>query len=285
MPRFLCVFALILCVYTHSSAAIVIDFEELNAFNGTAMAGGFGEYYDGYGSSPDPVSPLPWTSQGAFFNTGQYGPGWSYSNVVDSRDHGGINHQNQWAAYPGGGVHGSENYALAYYSDWQFGNSGLTPNISLPNGYAPHSVYVTNSSYAYWVLKNGGDGATAMGGASGDEPDFFKAVFTGLSLTGDITGSVEFYLADFQSADNAQDYIVDDWQLVDLSGLGHASVIELNFVTSDMNGTFPNTPTYIAIDNLRLTAVPEPGSLAVLAGLGAAGWWQRRRRSQLAVAA
>ena len=93
---------------------------------------------------------------------------------------------------------------------------------------------------------------------------------------------VTFYLADFRSADPAQDYIVNDWRFVDVSSLvsGGAARFSFSLESSDVGPWGMNTPAYFAVDQ-----VPEPSAavllLCVSAG-GIAGWIRlggtRRRR-------
>lgn len=265
------------CCTEPATANIVIDFEELSDFNGDAIGDGTGQYYDGYGAS---AASDPWNSQGASFNVGSYGPGWSYSNIIDNSDYKNLNHENQWAAYVTGADGSPNTYAIANFNEYQYNNYNLLPTITLPNGYRPTSVDVTNTTYAYWTIRNGNDYAKAFGGESGTDPDYFEAIFTGLDQAGAITGTVLVNLADYRSNDNADDYILNDWLNVDLTGLGIASSIQIQMISSDnddLSGI--RTPTYIAIDNLSLTAVPEPSGVVLLSGLAAgAGWWKRRRR-------
>ena len=95
-------------------------------------------------------------------------------------------------------------------------------------------------------------------------------------MSGESTGSVDFYLADYRYADSSQDYIVNAWEYIDLSSLG--SVDELSFsLSSSDNGSFGmNTPNYFAIDNIGV--VPEPSAYAMIAGLLALGLVFNRRR-------
>ena len=82
------------------------------------------------------------------------------------------------------------------------------------------SAQVTNTTYAWDSMLNGDGFAKQFGGASGDDPDFLQLVITGYDALGVATGSVDFLLADYRFADNAQDYILTDWTPVDLSSLG-----------------------------------------------------------------
>jgi Domain of unknown function (DUF4465)/PEP-CTERM motif len=252
-----CVLGFACCFGQPLSAAMVIDFNELNAYTTT---GPTGSYFDGYGAT---ASTGTWQSQGAVFNTGMFSPGWSYSNV-DNKTTPGFT--NQWAAYPGTGIGGSGNYAIG---------TTFTPNgafINLPSGQTVNSISISNTTYAALSMLNGDGFAKKFGGMTGADPDFFRVTFTGFDGTnamGAATGSVEFYLADYRFANNALDYLVDDWRLVDLTSLGAARSVGIGFDGSD-NGTFGlNTPAYVAIDSLTFSSVPEPSSLFLLAtGIG-----------------
>ena len=74
---------------------------------------------------------------------------------------------------------------------------------------------------------------------------------TGKDADEDVTGVIEFYLADFRFDDNSEDYIIDAWTAVDLSSLGQVKTVEFSVSSSD-TGDFINTPTYFAIDNIAI---------------------------------
>ncbi|MBH8565800.1 DUF4465 domain-containing protein [Nostoc sp. CENA67] len=223
----------------------IVDFEDLNLapetyYNGSDGAGGF-------------------TSQGAFFNnrySQRFGnwSGWSYSNTTDTTTPG---YTNQFSAYTGGGADGSSNYGVAY--TFQPGGSAY---IDLPTGLSAKSAQITNTTYAVLSMLNGDQFAKKFGGISGNDPDFFRLTITGLDAANATVGNVDFYLADYRFSDNSQDYIVDKWELVDLSSLTGATRLSFSLTTSD-NGQFgPNTPLYFALDNLILndpnaTPIPE----------------------------
>jgi hypothetical protein len=238
-------------------AAIVIHFDELSPPpNG---------YFDGYGATATSGS---WSSRGAVFQTETYGPGWSYSRINDSSTPG---FTNQWAAITGVDASGNGNYAIATAPVYP--PPLLQAYVNLPLGYRPSSVQLTNTTYAGLAMLQGDAFAKKFGGVDGNEPDFLKVIFTGfdsLNAMGNVTGASDFYLADYRFANNALDYVVRQWTLFDLGPLGQARSIGIQFDGSDRDPTYGlNTPAYVAVDNLTLTAVPEPTSLAlVLTGLG-----------------
>lgn len=235
---FILAIALTLSFAAQGNCQLTIDFDELETDANL--------FFDGYGSSAVAGS---WQSQGVEFNTNMFGPGWSYSSVHDQTT---VGFTNQWASITGEDFSMSGNYALA---------NGLSPNgafMNLPAGQIPESVLVTNSTFAFLSMVNGDQFAKRFGGDSGNDPDWFRVVFTGFdspSTQGNTIGSVEFLLADFRFDDNQLDFIVDSWELVDLTDLGDARSIGITFESSDVfDGTdFINTPAYVVIDELILS--------------------------------
>lgn len=262
-------FSIFAAILVHASGlmhAATIDFSDLslgsNSFwNGSTGAGAF-------------------NSGGANFNnyydsTWDSWSGWSYSNITDNTTAG---YGNQYSAIAGGGAGGTGSiYAVA---------NSFSPNdayINLPGGSRIGSLTITNATYAYFSMLNGDQFAKKFGGASGNDPDFFFLTVTGYDApgaTGNATGSVDFYLADYRFADNSQDYIVSSWSSVDLSSL-NANTASLGFgLTSSDTGVYGmNTPAYFALGAVQLVSVPEPGSL-VLLGLGLAAGLAMRKRNQ-----
>ena len=70
-------------------------------------------------------------------------------------------------------------------------------------------------------MLNGNRFAKKFGGASGTDPDWFMLTITGKNASGDMTGSFDFYLADFRDADSANHYIVNNWIPVAFTALGN----------------------------------------------------------------
>jgi hypothetical protein len=265
--RTLVVFLISLCLLNASPgscSAEIINFED----KGLAV----NSFYNG-----GPVTNTNgWTSGGAFFRNsydsafGGFWNGWSYSNVTNATTQG---FGNQYAAFAGSGYGGNGNYAVAYQSG--------TPYINLPTGALLHSTRVTNTTYAALSMSNGDNFSKKFGGVTGNDPDFFLLTirgYDGLSASGNATGSAEIYLADYRSSNSSLDFVVADWRLVDLTSLGNARSLGFSLSSSD-NGNFGmNTPAYFALDELRLTAVPEPSGLATLGFLWMAGLAIRRKR-------
>lgn len=248
---------------------------DLNSLDTWTHTGPTGSYYNG--NSDGTTNDNGWSADGVHFGNryssdwGGFWNGFAYSNVNDTITAG---HTNQYAAITGTGWGGYGNYAIAY--------SGSATFFDLPTGFRPTSVWVTNTTYTYLTMRDGDSFSKKFGGISGHDPDWFRVTFSGYDQAGgqgNLLGSVDFYLADFRFADASRDYLVNQWTAVDLTGLGAAASVRLTFAGSDMGAWGLNTPAYAALDQLTLTAVPEPHGLW-LVGLATASLLFRRQNRQ-----
>nr|HPI55495.1 DUF4465 domain-containing protein [Chitinophagaceae bacterium] len=114
-----------------------------------------------------------------------------------------------------------------------------------------NSARIANTTIAYRSMQNGDGFAKIFGGATGNDPDFFKVTFTGW-LQNTTTGSIDFYLADFRDTVNSNDYILKDWGTVDLMPLGLVDSITFHLSSSDTNSLGMKTPAYFCLDNLSM---------------------------------
>tara|TARA_R110000737_G_scaffold324995_1_gene338181 strand:- start:54315 stop:55286 length:972 start_codon:yes stop_codon:yes gene_type:complete len=222
-------------------SAQTIDFESTilttNSYNnGSDLSGGF--TYDGIHFS------------NYYDTTYFYNEGFSISNVQDNTTPGW---GNQYSSMANGGYL-SANYAIFYPS----GNIDLS---STPR--YVESMRITNSTYAALSMKNGDavgkkfgsiyDANGIIDGTNGN--DFLKLTIHSLSILGDTMASIDYYLADFRFADSTLDYIVEDWDLLDLTSLNiqgeSIAYLVFKFESSDIGQFGINTPTYFAMDDLK----------------------------------
>lgn len=167
--------------------------------------------------------------------------GFSYSNITDNNT---VGFSNQYSAIAGSGAKGSANYAISYL----FGNSKITfgKTTSL------YGLYVTNATYTAGTIKDGDDYSKKFGGETGNDPDWFKLTVKGWSNDETLKGSVDYYLADYRFSDNSADYIVNDWQWVDLRELQEVDYLTFELSSSDNGDWGMNTPAFFCIDNVTL---------------------------------
>ena len=238
---------ILVLVISGVSSAVITTFDDLSLgpesyWNGSDGSGGF-------------------VSGNATFNN-NYNPtymswdGFAYSNITDTSASGWTA---QYNAITGGGEGSSANYGIGF-DPLASGFGTELPTMTLNTAGIIDGLYVTNNNYAYYSMLNGDLYAKKFGGDSGDDPDWFLLTITGKDASGAVVDSVGFYLADYQFADNSQDYIVNTWEYFDLTELGIVKSLEFSLSSSDMGSNGMNTPGYFALD----TVVPEPGTLALL---------------------
>lgn len=297
---FSCVLPLLLAALytTQAQAGVTVDFE-------------------GYFNSPDSEAhgPIP----GAVTVDGPHGPelygtfnfdgvrianrhspqygswsGFAISNTTDRETEGWLN---QFSAYPGEGALGSTTYAVAYgyhdivanaYQPIAFDRfdadhlMGL-PTVYIDAGYSIQSFMVANTTYTALSMINGDSFVGAP--FSIDAQDFLTLSVYGIDDSGRILDEfVDFQLADFRFSEESAGYILDDWELLDVSSLASARSLHFNISASKTNEYGLTSPAYFAIDNIALArAVPEPGSLLALSVLLCGGYARYRRVTSAAV--
>ncbi len=193
-----------------------------------------------------------------------YSGGWLFTNYYSSYFWGGFTASNrtdlnqtglnaQYTAATGSGYDGSAQYAVAY-------TYGSQTDVYASDG-AAHIVtgcYVTNNLWAYQNMHDGDATATAFGGTTGNDPDWFKLTATGKNASGQTIGTAEFYLADYRFANNEEDYILNTWEWFDLSSLGAVHTISFSLSSSKNNSGGMITPAYFCIENFNGEAPTPP---------------------------
>ncbi len=225
-------------------------------------------------------------SGGASFNNNYNAtyPSWdgfAYSNRTDNTG-GGLDPSTfelhgEYTSIAGSGQN-SVNYAVGYVG------TGAPPTLDFGDHVQVLGGYFTNTAYVAPTIQNGAPPySKQFGGESGNDADWFKLTVTGENKAGASVGAVDLYLADYRSADHAQDYIVDDWTWLDLSSLGNdVSRLKFTLSSSDSDSVFGmNTPGYFAMDSLAFSRVtaPEPSAFMLLLSASAVAFaWRWRRK-------
>jgi len=177
-----------------------------------------------------------------FYN--QYYPDWNtwsgfaYSNIINYQYY---NEESKYAVYYENTGEIENIYAVCH----QLGKIVITFNDSL-HGEEPRSVQLANTTYTALAILYGHGFAKRFGGRDGTDSDWFKVTIKGIGMEEQITGMVDFYLADYRFENDAEDYLVDGWEYVDLTSLGRVKRLEFDLASSDAG-----TPLYFCLDNLK----------------------------------
>lgn len=235
-----------------AQAAQVADFEDL------ALAP------DSYFQPQDTVTfhsgPASFRHEYTEFLPGCCWNGWTYSNRTDTQTPG---FGNEASAVTGGGVNGSAQYGVAFLGE---------ARISFATATLLEGAWFTNTTYTYRAAKFGDDG---------NDPPFVKGPFTngdflkltiqGRDASNAVTATIDFLLADGSD-------VVDSWRWVDLASLGVVNALTFMMESSDSGPFGANTPSYFAMDDLMVSAVPLPAPALLLAS-GVLTLVARRRRA------
>jgi hypothetical protein len=224
MKHFLVAILSVATVFAAASplSAKTVDLEDLTLepesyWNGSDGSGGF-------------------ESRGVMFNNNynaEWGSwdGFAYSNRTDTTLEG---FDAQYNAIPGVGAQGSDIYAVAYVSTF----AETPPTITFSEGRRLDGVYVTNSNYTYYSMRDGD--AFAKKFTADDE---LVLTIRGINEAGQVMGTIEFKLADGRN-------IVKDWRRLDLSGLGTVKKITFSLSSTDVGEYGMNTPAYFCLDHI-----------------------------------
>ena len=255
MKKTITLLSLAFCIFTTNAQTTIADFESLTLGTDT--------FYENHAG-------LSWINGNATFRYewdtsfgGFWSSGFSYTNKNNITNG---TYTNMYAAITGKGYNNSNKYVTASEG---FGGEKLIIKLASTEK-AVGGFFVTNSTYGYKVMKNGGGPARAFGDTlhthsgmtPGNYPDWFK--MTVYAYKGGVkkTDTVEFYLADYRFTDNSKDYIVNTWQWVDCGKLGAVDSISFKLRSSDAGAFGINNPTYFCLDNF--TTSPN-----ILTGLSA----------------
>lgn len=181
--------------------------------------------------------------------------GFVYSNMTDSVTSGYTNPNSAKAAK---GYNASSQYVVAY------GSSNKVFLTGAAIGQPVKGFYATNSTYAFNSMKDGDSFARKFGDSGtvkGSHPDWFLLTIYGYSGGAKKADSVNFYLADFRSADSTKDYILKTWEWVDLQPLGKVDSLEFKLTSSDVGQWGMNTPAYFCMDNFTTDETVSVGTV------------------------
>jgi len=239
--------------FQNINAQSISDFESLtlgaeSAWDGSDLSGSYTptSFTTNFLSGDLSVTNVFDTTWGA---PGYWSKGFSQSTVSDSTTIGSVN---LYGSRAGSGNNGSLTYLVAQ------NNNKLTLKNTASDDIV-NGIYITNGTFAALSMENGDAFAKQFGSlnnASGtpdgtNGEDWFLLTIKGADSNGVLTSdSVNFYLADYRFASNALDYIVEDWEYVDLTPLGNVVSLTFKLTSSDLGSFGMNTPAFFCIDDV-----------------------------------
>ncbi|MDD3323056.1 MAG: DUF4465 domain-containing protein [Paludibacter sp.] len=171
--------------------------------------------------------------------------GFACSAKIDTVTYG---QTNQYSSITGSGAMNSTKYAVAYDSA-----SVICPTNAMKT-FKIKNMMLTNSTWGYIAMLNGSGFGHKFSQLSDEgNGDWFKVIIKGY-LSSVVTGSVDYYLADFR---DGKSFISNEWIKVDVSSLGEVDRVSFTFDSSDKAFGFINNPTYVCVDNIEFEQTVE----------------------------
>ncbi len=161
--------------------------------------------------------------------------------------------ENQWSCMAKGGVAGvGTPYLGAAWSAYGESEGNWSCMINNSSYWYAVGVYVCNSPYTYYSMKDGDSWAKKFG-----QGDWLKLVIHSLNqFFTEASTPVEVYLADYRSENPEEWKLLDKWEWVDLSSLGLCSSFYFTMESSDTGEYGMNTPAFFCIDGLTVSTTP-----------------------------
>ena len=159
----------------------------------------------------------------------------------------------QWNSCVGRGNNGSANYGV-FFED-TFAPMTVTV-LNNPEGEQLNGFFITNNAWTVNAILNGddqtgekdADGNPVSGSEGFRQGDYFL-----LTITADNGEEIEYYLADYRSANESDRYYVKTWEWVDLSSLGTVKELTFGLKSSRRNTYGYTTPLYFCLDDFNST--------------------------------
>lgn len=167
--------------------------------------------------------------------------GFAYTNHTDTVTR---NNSNQFTSIAGSGADNSVKYGVFFFS-------GVPDTIFLDSPEIITDMFVSNTAYSYYSMKNGSPTNKKFGGDTGNDQDWFKLKLTLINKDENQVGYIDVFLADFRYTDNSRDYIANAWTGLDLSMFGFVKAVIFEMSSSDSGPGGMNNPPYVCIDYIK----------------------------------
>jgi hypothetical protein len=167
---------------------------------------------------------------------------WSGFAVSNQTDTITPDFSNQYSSIAGSGAGQTTNYAVLYSYSLDTIEFAIPAKIT--------NIAFSNSTYAYYAMKNGNQFSKKFGGETGNDPDYFYLYLSVVDNKGKRLNFNGIPLADFTSSNNDLDFISKGWEYYNLQDAGYVKYLIFNFASSDTSVWGINTPTYVCVDNI-----------------------------------
>jgi hypothetical protein len=207
-------------------AQVTLNFDSLLSSSESEMDYNGGEKVDTYYSATTFTDPQNLVTFTNYYASWGFGGGFTYTNksFEDSTNYTNL------SSVPGKGVNGQTYLTVSL-------SNTATMTIKNSSLYRFKELYVTNSSYAYCVMRDGNTQSATPFGAD----DWFKLTI----YNADKSASIDVMLAEGTN-------FLSTWKLIDLSPLGDTDELQFEMSSTQNNSWGMTTPNYFCMDGITL---------------------------------
>lgn len=235
---------------------LILNLSDFNLSNGGNADQNGGKYWNGTFLPNASLKSQGFTFSHTATDWGSFKSwnGFTVTNSKDDTDMSSVGWTSyQWSNVAGGSSITGLPYLVAFWDSYleksiepgKFDEAKYSNWIKIDNSelYRADAVYVTNSSWSYYSIKNGDSSAKKF-----EQGDYFLLKVYGVKEDGTITEPVLHYLADYRSTDSKSWTLNNKWEKVDLTSLGEVKYIYFQMDSSDKGEYGINTPTYFCLE-------------------------------------
>lgn len=246
----------------HAERFTVVDFESAAAYlagptsygENLYATAGEDQYLGYHDTASDLWMPLNETEgAGANFHDGGVAVSqWNDMTINSYTNQCSVYHADATTGFGGHG--GSRTFAVAMGNRYQNDETGMDWDTRASIYFKTvgtkktfDHMWVANTAYNYLSVTQGDAWSPAY---SYDTGDWLVLTVEGLDASGEVSGTVEFYLSDFRTSTSAG--ALTGWHKVDLRGLGEVHGLRFDMAGSDDGGYGTSKPVYFCLDDIAI---------------------------------
>ncbi|MCC7297356.1 MAG: DUF4465 domain-containing protein [Bacteroidia bacterium] len=249
MNKYTMVIAILFAIVGTTNAQVE-TFENVTLDSGKVLNGFNGEKEFNFSfSGGNLIMPTFWdTSFGGFWSSG-----WAISRKYDSATMSTDFARHLYCVKAYKGYNNSNTFAIGQNGSYLYRSRISKEGIS--------KLKITNTTAAYNSMKLGDAFAKKFGGRTGNDSDYLYCKMMQYNK-GVFVDSQIVYLADFRSSNNANDYILNSWKVVDF--VQETDSIIFKLYSSDTSEWGINTPAFFAIDDIEYNYIENISNVNTL---------------------